>query len=385
MRHRLLTLLALLVIVGTVAPGVTAAVDDPVGPTDAPPSEPVHPIQTQPSESGTACTYPLTVTDATGTSVTIDEEPGSVVAVQPSDAQLVTELGATSKLAGMPVGPYTSYLDAPANVSDVSADDGSTPVAEKVIDLDADIVLAANTVTYHDGFVEQLRNAGQTVYVYDAASSIADVRANVRLAGRLTGECAGADRTITEMNESLDVIDAAVEDRDRPLAYYSMGPNTDVTPGEGTFQHEILTRAGLENVAARANVTGWGELSNEVIVAEDPEWIVYGDSFESPPVDRALETTTAWTDDQFVVVNDNAMSQPGPLVVTVIEQIASTVHADAYAEVSENESAGSATGSETADSTGSDTSDDAAVIPGFGVAVSLLAVLSVALLSTRRS
>jgi len=380
MRNRFVTIVALFVVIATAAPGVVAAGMGPSGTMDT--SE-TPALEAGPSYQvdGGNCTYPQTVTDTTGTEITLSAEPESVVAVQPSDAQLVTEIGATEKLVGMPVGQYTSWLNVSGTVTDISADDGASPVAEKVIDLDADVVIAANTVTsYHEGFVENLRKADQTVYVYDSSSSLADVRANVQLAGKLTGECEGAAQTITSMNESLDRIDEVTSGEDRPLAYYVMGPNTDVTPGAGTFQHEILVRGGVENIAERAGNTGWAALSEEVIVAEDPEWIIYGDSYDSPPATEAIKSTTAWEQEQFVEVDDNAMSQPGPHVITAIEQIAATVHAEAYAEVTNESSTNESTDEDSPD----ESDDDAAVIPGFGPVVALVALLSVVTLAVRR-
>lgn len=369
MSKRLVSLVALLVVSVLIAPGAVAAT------TEAASTAQHGATATQQDD----CTYPQTLTDFTGTDVEIPEEPSSIVALQPSDAQLVTEIGATDRMVGMPVGPYTSHLDAPDNVTDISGDDGVTPVAEKVIDLDADVVIAANTVTFQEGLVEQLRDADQTVYVYDSASSIEDVKQQVRTAGTLTGECDGADETVTEMEESLAQIDEVTEGEDEPLAFYVMGENDLTTPGPDTFQGEILDRAGVENIAERANVSGWQEISEEVIIEEDPEWIIYGDYMGEPPAMDALQSTTAWEQEQFVAVDSNAMSQPGPHVVEAIEQIASEVHADSYAEVTGNQSntADSDDGNDsTADDDGSTAEDDADVIPGFGVAAALVALLS---------
>lgn len=368
MSKRLVSLVALLVVSVLIAPGAVAAT------TEAATTAQHGATATQADD----CTYPQTLTDFTGTEIELSEEPETIVALQPSDAQLVTEIGATDRLVGMPVGPYTADLDAPDDVTDISGDDGVTPVAEKVIDLDADVVIAANTVTFQEGLVEQLRDSDQTVYVYDAAASIDDVKQQIRTAGTLTGECAGAEERITEMNESLDRIDEVTDGQDRPLAFYVMGEDDLTTPGPDTFQGEILDRAGVENVAERANISGWQEISEEVIIEEDPEWIIYGAYLGEPPAMEALQSTTAWEEEQFVAVDSNAMSQPGPHVVDAIEQIASEVHAESYAEVTGNQSNSSDDGNDsTADDDGStDDTDDSDVIPGFGVAAALVALLS---------
>ncbi|WP_254862634.1 PGF-CTERM-anchored ABC transporter substrate-binding protein [Halovivax gelatinilyticus] len=377
MRTRTILLVALLVSVVVAAPG-TAAVA---------PSTDAQSVSSQPE-----CSYPVTMTDVTGTDVTLSDPPETVVATQASDVQLMAELEVGTSLVGMPVGQYTDHLDVTDDVTDISEDDEITPVAETIIDLDADVVIAANTVLFVDGFVEQLREADQTVYVYDSAETLEAVQENVRLAGVLTNECDAADASVAEMNERLDVIDEVVAQSDeRPLAYYVMGEGDLTTAGVGTFQHEILERAGVENIAERADIDGWEEISEEVVIAEDPEWLIYGDYLDGPPEMTATEATTAWDTDQFVEVDSNQMSQPGPQVVDSIETIASTVHEDTYAEVTRTqESTDAADGDDETDNGSAgddDVSDDSSsdeVIPGFGIAAAVIALLAIVAFGRRR-
>lgn len=322
------------------------------------------------------CEFPFEGEDATGETVTVEEEPESVVALQPSDAQVMHEIGAEEKVTGMPVGQYTDYLEADESL-DITEDDGVTPVAEEVIDRDPDVVLAANALQ-GDDVIDQLREAGLTVYVFPTEQSLDGVAENVRLTGEIVGECEGAQESLEGMNDRLAVIEEAVSDVDRPLAYYAMGGG--FTAGEGTFQHEILTTAGLENLGAEAGIEGWAEISAETVVEEDPEWIVYGDSAEEPPVAEAVRGTTAYQEDRLVAVDDQFMSQPGPLVVEAIEQIVQAVHPDAYADAAEQlEDDGNETNDTGADgSNGSDGGSDAGgdSIPGLGVPAAVAALVA---------
>lgn len=314
------------------------------------------------------CEYPLELEDATGETVTIDDEPQSVVALQPSDAQTLFEIGAEEKVVGMPVSQYTDYLDADADL-DITEDDGVTPVREEIIDREPDVVLAANALE-GDDIIDQLRDDGLTVYVFPTGESIEDVQENVRLTGEIVGECEGAAETLEWMDDRLASIEETTADEDRPLAYYAMGGG--FTAGEGTFQHEILTTAGVENLGAEAGIEGWGQISEEVVVEENPEWIVYGESSEEPPSSEAVMGTTAYENDQFVAVNDNYMSQPGPLVVLAIEEIAETVHAT---EETDDE----------ATDEGNDEAENSDSIPGFGVPAVVAALIAVFGIGSRRS
>ena len=315
---------------------------------------------TQEQETPT-CEYPLELEDATGETVTIDDEPDSVVALQPSDAQTLFEIGAEERVVGMPVGQYTDYLDADPAL-DISEDDGLTPVREEIIDREPDVVLAANAMA-GDDIIDQLREDGLTVYVYPTGESIDGVQENVRITGEIVGECEGAAETLQWMDDRLDRIEETVADEERPLAYYEMGGG--FTAGEGTFQDEILTRAGVENLGAQAGIDGWQQISEEVVIEADPEWIVHGDNVEEPVVSEPLMGTAAYETDQVLEVNDNYMSQPGPLVVLAIDEIATTVHGD-----------------EGTDTGGADASDS---IPGFGVPVVVAALIAVLGIGFRRS
>ncbi|RZH68026.1 PGF-CTERM-anchored ABC transporter substrate-binding protein [Natrinema altunense] len=353
MRRSLPVFLAVLIAISAFAPAVTGQS------TDGP-------------DSSVECEFPLEVTDATGETLTLEDPPDSVVALQPSDARTMFEIGAEDRLVGLPDNPATSDLE----MGDRTAvTDGYEVLPERVVDLDPDLVVAANTT---DGeTIAQLRAAGLTVYQFDDAESIADVRDNVLTTGRLTGECDGAEATVDWMDEQLVIIDRALEGTDRPLAYYAMGDG--YTAGSGTFIHDAMTTAGLEPVADRAGIEGYGSINPETVVNENPEWIVYPDDREEPPIHESIRATTAVRNDNVIAVDANRMNQPAPGIVSTIIDLVETVHPEAYEQVSDDLESGG----ESDDGSEDDASDESA-IPGFGVAAALVAVLAVSGIVARR-
>ncbi|MBZ6496696.1 PGF-CTERM-anchored ABC transporter substrate-binding protein [Natrinema longum] len=326
------------------------------------------------AESTVDCEFPLEVTDATGETITLEEAPDSVVALQPSDAQTVFEIGAEDRLVGMPDNPATSDLPLGDRTP---VTDTYQLVPERVIDLDPDLVLAANATDGQN--VEQLRNAGLTVYHLDDAGSIDDVRDNVRTVGQLTGECDGAEETVDWMDEQLEIVDRTLEDEERPLAYYAMGDG--YTAGAETFIHEVLTTGGVENVAEREGIASYGQINPETVVAENPEWIIYPDDRDEPPIHETIEATTASQEGNVHAVNANHISQPAPQVVYAIVDIVETVHPEAYEQASAELEAADEGGTESADEgdTGTDGSGDGASgesMPGFGVAAAVVALVA---------
>ena len=322
------------------------------------------------SDADEICDYPMTLEDATGEAVTIDAEPERIVALHPSVAQVLWEVEANDRVVGMPVTDHTAYLDGYDEPANVYGDDGF-PSNERVIDADPDLVIASGA---HDPErIDALREAGLTVYAFPPSSSIDDVREKTLTIGALVGACENATAIVSWMDERLDAVEATVADEERPVVYYAMGDGW--TVGSGTFQDEMIAAAGGENLGALAGIEAWGQLSDEVVVEEDPEWIVYGDSWDEPPVTEATMNTTAMQADQTVVVNAQYINQDGPRIVYAIEEMAAAFHPDTAGE---SEETSTPTETATPEPTTDEPAEEAAATgaqPGFGVVVSLLALI----------
>lgn len=329
------------------------------------------------------CTYPFSATDATGLPVTVSDEPTRVVTLGPSAAQTMWEIGAKDKVVG--VSKYASYLEGASAKTNISGSGQTFVVAEKVVALDPDLVLAPNIIPNET--VATLRDAGLTVYRFEAAASIEDVIRKTERIGRLTGECEGAAETIAWMESELATVREAVSGQDRPRVIYTF---FGYTAGSGTFVHEIITTAGGENLAATAGISGYGQLNQEIVVDQNPEWIVLNSGAPTVPKTAAYNGTDAVRNDQVVVVNENYVSQPAPRIVLSIRKLARTFHPDAYAAANATPTAtptptattrAPITDSPTASPAPTTTASDGQ--PGFGV-LAFLAALTLSALAARR-
>jgi iron complex transport system substrate-binding protein len=319
---------------------------------------------TQAETTTAACTFPHSATDATGENVTIDSRPGSVVALQPSDAQTMWYIGAKDQVTALPQTQYTNYLSDRGNRTNVKNEDG-TVNAEVVTDADPDLVLAANATNVDT--VQSLRQAGLTVYHFDQATSLDDIMAQVQNVGRLTGNCEGATETVTSMQATIDEVETAVADRERPdVLYYFF----EYTAGEATHIDELIETAGGTNIAAEGGLRGYKPVSTEFVVANNPDWIVYP-THAAAPSGAPYNETTAIQENQTLKINADYVSQPAPLVVDALRTMAETFHPEAFE---------TANGTASPDSTTVTTADG----PGFGVVIATLALLLATLLAVRR-
>lgn len=279
------------------------------------------------SAAGGSCSFPVTKTDATGTQVTIDSEPQRIVTLAPSAAQTMWEIGGKNKVVA--VSDDADYLSGTGSLPKIE----NYPVdTEAVVNQTPDLVLAPDVVADDD--VDKLRSSGLTVYNAQEAETIEDVYSKTQVIGRLTGECSGAQSTVSWMRTEIGEIRTTVNDREHPETFYHMGGGW--TAGGDTFIHEILKTAGATNVAYNVGISGYAVMNSEQIVQQDPEWIVRGDNAYAavPKNQLPYSETTAVEKDQIIVVNADYINQAAPRIVYVIEAVAEGLHPDVDIDVS---------------------------------------------------
>lgn len=308
------------------------------------------------------CNYPYEVTDGTDSTVSLNESPDEIVVLHASSAQVVHDIGAWDRVTGAPVAPFTAYLDDHDTPIDVT-DDLGTPELEEVVNLSPDLVIAAHVGDMEE--VDALRDEGLTVYMGPTPASVDDIAQKVEAYGELIGQCEEASETVGWMNDELADIDATTNEIDTPIAYYEMGDGW--TAGDGTFQQDAIEVAGADNLGGIAGVQGWEPVNEEEVLNTNPDWIIYSDAAEEPPISPAIEETTAIQQNQTIAVNSNYFSQAGPRIMLPISEMAT-----AFAETDTEEEPAPEPSDD--DSNGDDNGDE--TIPGFGIIVAGISLIS---------
>jgi len=309
------TLLAALLVAAAVAAVPTGAA------TAGPSAEGVESLQ----ETTEDCDLPYTATDATGTEVTVEERPGRIVTLGPGAAQTLVELGAGDRIVG--ATQYASYLEGSDGWENVSGPGRTFASVEKVVAQQPDLVIAENIVPNET--VNQLRSAGVTVYKFRGATGLGDVYDKVNRTGRLVDAPYAAAETVAEMQYEVRIARRAAEGRKSPQALYVF---FGYTSGQGTFIDEIIAAAGGTNVAAEAGITGYKQISGEVVANRTVEWLLLNSNGPTVPRSEAYQGTIAVRQNQTVVLDANYVSQPAPRIVEPIATLSKAFYPDAYEE-----------------------------------------------------
>jgi len=346
-------------------------------------------VQTEPADAGslqtqTTCEFPVTETDVTGTEVTISERPERVTTLQPSAAQTMWEIGGRDQVVG--VSKFATYLDGAGEWTNISTGGFGGASIEKVVGTEPDLVLAPNAV--QEGTVESLRDAGLTVFKFEQAANITDVREKTTLIGKLTGNCAGATAANAWMDANVEAAREATADVERPTVLYPLSGGFVV--GEETFITQMIRAAGGENVF-RGEITGYQEVNDEVVLTSEPDVVVFGDTTTYLSGEQPYDQLAAVQNNRTVVVNTDWLNQPAPRsVVFAVRNLSTGVAPNATSDVAfsardevtvetETPTQTAVASTETGEPTETTTET-----PGFGAVIALVAVAVAGLLGRRR-
>ena len=319
-KNQLLALLLAAVMLLAVLTGCAAkaepAQEAPAQTETAPETQDSAPAEEEPvpaEEVEEEKTDAVTLTDMTGREITLDAPAERVVALTASDCEILYALGAGDLLVGR--GEYCDY---PAEVLDVpSVQSGYDTNIEQIIALEPQVLLMS-TMAQTEEQVQQLEAAGVHVVVSDA-QDIEGTYTAINMIGELTGKQAEAASIVESMQKTFDAIKANAGDGTKSV-YFEVSPLQYGlwTAGSGTFMDEIANMMGLVNCFA--DVTGWGEISEEQVLERNPDYIVtismyYG---EGPTPEEEILSRTGWEnvtavkDGKILNLQNNELSRPGP-------------------------------------------------------------------------
>jgi iron complex transport system substrate-binding protein len=293
-----------------------------------------------------SASFNATVTDATGTSVTMTQAPERIVSGAPDISEIVAALDLTDELVAV-----TDYCDYPAAVASLK-ENGSTiggfytPSFEKVVSYNPDLVILNNGVQAQIDLASQLRAAGYTVVLVYEASDLETVYKNIEMIGKITNTESKASAMVTEMKAQIADIAAAVAGKSNPnilFVTYADEGFTNVWPAGGTTAiDEIIALAGGNNVFAEMNgyvMASYEELTTkastvDVIVmtimysAEKPEnksaW------FESDPIWK--ESPAVKNNKVYYLTGqaENIFNRESVRTVDAVQLMAEILHPDAF-------------------------------------------------------
>lgn len=217
----------------------------------------------------------ITIVDAENRTICLDAVPLRIVSCSPSITEIVYEIGLGDRLVAV-----TDYCNWPQDVT-ARKDNGTlatiggyiTPSIESIAEADSDIVLLDKGVQAQMDMLSQLEDLDLKVVVLHKGLTFDEVYKNIKLVGTACGEGDRADGLITAMKAKLDGIQETIgDDVDKPTLAFAVWLDPIYLGGNGTFAHEMMTRALGKNIYS--DVAGWPEIGLESLLERDPEFLL---------------------------------------------------------------------------------------------------------------
>ncbi|MBC3886816.1 ABC transporter substrate-binding protein [Acetobacterium paludosum] len=274
-------------------------------------------------------TYPLTITDDSGTSITIDKEPQKIVSLSPSDTEIIFAIGEGSKLVGR-----TDYCDYPEEASAVtSIGSFSSPNLEKIIELAPDIVMSSDFVS--DEMSQQLKAIGAQVIVVNP-TSIDGVMNNIVMAGEISNANDKAKEVVEGMEKQRQELIAKAETIKEPKSVF-IDIGKFYTAGPGSMLDSMLTDLNAKNIAADAT-SQWAQLSTEAIIAANPD--VYISLYTKPDVIKAtpgFDKINAIANNnlvyfEYLTPESDMVQRPGPRIIEGMALLAQSIYPNVFSK-----------------------------------------------------
>jgi|LSQX01.1.fsa_nt_gb iron complex transport system substrate-binding protein len=277
--------------------------------------------------------YPVTVTDDMGREVVISSRPERLVSLAPSWTEILFALGLEDRVVGV-----TTFCDYPPAVEKKQKVGGfSDPNIELIVALRADVVFGT---TIHHKVVTELERRG-IKFICQKASSVEDVKNNIRMAALIAGVPERAETVNAEIDEKIALVRDALSSSSLPdvgkrTVLYLLWDEPVMSVGPKTLISDMITLGGGVSIAKDAN-TDYPSYSLETVIAANPDVILAPDVPGGAGVDpQTLKNKAGWRavsavqKDNVRLVEDNLVSRAGPRVGEGVLEMAKAIYPELF-------------------------------------------------------
>jgi iron complex transport system substrate-binding protein len=329
------TLLALAFVVA--ACSSSAASTTPIAPSASTALASATPVPTvAPTPSPTpAASFPLTLTDDEGGTVTLAAEPRKIVSLTPAVTETLFAVGAGPRVVA--TDDSSDYPAEAKPLPDVVT--FGTVDVEKIVSLKPDLVIAGGAGFTAADAIAKLRDLKIPVLVV-STPSIEGIYKDIELVGSAVGATDEAKTVTAKMRADMQAIATAAQAESakastKPRVFYDVG-YIDTTgqiygPAEGSFLAEMLGLLGVD-VITGDKVTY--EIPIEKLIERDPQVIILGVNAFYKPTPETIAKRTGWKALTAVKtgdirsVNDTEITRPGPRLAIGMHNLALAMYPD---------------------------------------------------------
>ncbi|UTY33984.1 ABC transporter substrate-binding protein [Treponema putidum] len=272
--------------------------------------------------------------DRAGAPITLPAKVERIVSMAPSTTEILIDLGLADKIIAADTNTQKDGL----LKQDIPYFDMMKPDAEKLIALKPDVVFISG-MSNSKGTTpfSPLIDAGICVVNIPSSSSIDAIYLDIAYIAAVVKQEGKGAKIIANMKKEIEAIrkkGASIAEDKKKTVYFEIGAAPYMySLGTGTFINEMIEIIGAKNIFA--DQKNWIAVSEEMVLAKDPDIILTNVSYIPNPIDEIM-ARSGWTSLKAVKgkkvfgIDNNSSSRPNHNIIKALKEMAKAVYPEIY-------------------------------------------------------
>ncbi len=270
----------------------------------------------------------FTVIDDYKREVTLPKNPQRIISLAPACTEILFAVGLGNRVVG--VDDYSDCPEEAKNITKIGS--YLKPNLEIIVSLEPDLILSSDMTSKE--YVASLEEMNFTIIVL-APKSTRGIVQDIRLVGTIGNKTEEANNLADNLKQRINAITSKTINSKiyRPKVYLEYYPYW--TYGPGSVGNDLILMAGGSNIS-RTVATAYSEITNEFVVASNPEFIVFVVGYHASTTIKDIKNRTGWDkvdavkNNQIYTIDDDLVSRPGPRIVDALEHLARLIHPELF-------------------------------------------------------
>jgi iron complex transport system substrate-binding protein len=274
--------------------------------------------------------FPFEIQRSDGKTLTIEKPVERVVSLSPGATEILYAIGAEAALIA--VDNQADYPDAAKNFA--TKVDAFEPSVEAIAALEPGLVIVASDL---GGIVDALDGLNIPVLFIDINTDVTRVEqvlGQISIYGRITGTSEAAARLIATLSARVQTIRdrarQAADGREAVKVYHELD-STFFSAADQSFIGDLYTILRADNIAGDGGGSPYPQLTQESIIAANPDVIIladeeFGVTVDSVKVRPGWGAIAAVSNGRIHGIDPDIISRPGPRIVDALEELAELLY-----------------------------------------------------------
>lgn len=280
----------------------------------------------------TLAAFPLSVPRSDGATLSIAAPPARLVSLSPSATEVIYAIGAEASLVAV-----DTAADYPAAAAQFATRlDANAPNLDAIAALNPDLVVVGSN---NGNIVQALGARDIPTFFQDEADivTVADVFTQIALLGRITGKQTETETLLSQLDGRVNAVTDAVQGLSQatgPKVYHEVAPQLR-TASDSSLEGDLYRLLRARNIAGAGAGTPYPQLTQDTVIAANPDVIIVTQADGSPAVDEVSARPgwagiTAVREGRLFPIDEAVVSRRGPRIVDALEQLAKALHPDRF-------------------------------------------------------